>query len=205
VNRVEEFAVRPHAAQATRLVQARPPEHPARWVIVASWDRCAHLSPHAAPEPRRVDDADLRARLARNAALVEAAAPRLEGLLRALRGKSNVAYVTDADGIVLASRGDARELERLGLLAGYDRSEARLGTNGAGTCLVAGRPVLVAGREHFAAAFHDRACAAAPIRAAGRRIVGALDVAGAAGHARDDRMARVTEVAREIEAALTRA
>lgn len=196
--------MRLQSSTAARFIQALPPEHPARWAIVASWNRCSHLSPGDAPAFHRVDDAQLHARLDRCAALVQAATPRLAWLLRQLPGTTNVAYVTDAEGVVLASEGNPEQLRVFRLLPGYDWSEPRMGTNGAGTCLVAGRPMVVAGREHLLTAFQDCTCTAAPIRGPDGRLAGALDVSSSVADARAHRIGLVTEAALEIEGALRR-
>ena len=196
--------MRPHSPSVARFMDVPPPQHPARWAIVASWDRCSHLSPSTRPAFHRVSEDDLQARLARRADLVAAAHPRLEALLRQLPGATNVAYLTDEEGVVLASCGDPARLERFCLLPGYDRSERRMGTNGAGTCLVAARPMVVAGAEHLMSAFHDCTCTAAPIRGREGTIVGAVDVSSSVSDARGRRIAQVTEVALEIESLLRR-
>jgi len=197
--------VRLHSTSVARFTQPVMPHDPARWAIVASWNRCTHLSASTAPVYHRVTEAELGVRLARREALVCAALPRLEALLARLPGTSNVACVTDEDAVVLASSGDPSHLQRFRLLPGYDRSERRLGTNATGTCLVAARPMVVAGAEHLMNAFRECTCTAAPIRGPDGTIVGALDVSSSAADARAPRMAQVTEVALEIERLLGRA
>lgn len=196
--------MRLQSSSAARFIEALPPEHPARWAIVASWNRCSHLSPGDAPAFHRVEDDELHARLERCKPLVEAAAPRLGWLLRQLPGTTNVAYVTDCDGVVLASDGNPEQLRLFRLLPGYDWSERRMGTNGAGTCLAVGRPMVVAGREHLLTAFQDCTCTAAPIHGPDGRLAGALDVSSRVADARVHRIGLVTEVALEIEGALRR-
>jgi len=197
--------MRSHAPGVARFTDAVPPPPPARWAIIASWDRCSHLSPSRRPAYQRVSEEELAARLSRRDALVSAARPHLEALLRSLPGSSNVAYVTDEEGVLLASSGDAGHLQRFCLLPGYDRSERCLGTNGAGTCLVAARPMVVAGAEHLISAFKECTCTAAPIRGIDGAIVGALDVSSSVEDARAHRIAQVTEAALEIEGTLRRA
>ncbi|HZZ93926.1 MAG TPA: GAF domain-containing protein [Usitatibacter sp.] len=196
--------MRLHSTGITRFVDHRLPETPARWAIIASWNRCSHLCADAPAPFHRVADAELARRLERNAALVEAASPRLRTLLRHFPARCSVAYVTDADGVVLAADGDAEHLRLFCLMPGYDWSEARMGTNGAGTCLIAGRPMVVAGREHLLRALEERTCIAAPIRHADGRIAGALDLSSPAPHGRDQRLEQVTEAALEIESQLRR-
>lgn len=192
----------PSVARFTRPVIAHDP---ARWAIVASWNRCAHLSASTRPAFHRVSEAELGMRLTRREELVRAARPRLDQLLASLPGASNVAYVTDEDAVVLASNGDAAHLQRLCLQPGSDRSERLLGTNASGTCLVAARPMLVAGAEHLMSAFRDCACTAAPVRGPGGSIVGALAVSSRLADARAQRMVQVTAAALEIERALRQA
>jgi transcriptional regulator of acetoin/glycerol metabolism len=196
--------VRLNASSVTRFVEAARPRHPARWAIVASWDRCAHLSPHGTPEFHRIDDDDLASRLAQNALLIEAALPRLDRLLAHAGGNWNIACLTDATGVILASGGSPARLRELRLTPGYDWSEGRMGTNGAGTCLVTGRPIVVAAAEHYLSAFHDCTCTAAPIRGPGERMMGALDLMGDGARSRGAHIARVTAAALEIEATLAR-
>jgi transcriptional regulator of acetoin/glycerol metabolism len=194
--------VRPHSTSVARFIGVLPPQRPARWAIIASWDRCSHLSASIPAPFHRVGEDELQRRLERRAGLVAAAQPRLERLLRQLPGTSNVACVTDEDAVVLASCGDASHLQRFCLMPGYDWSERRMGTNGAGTCLVAARPMVVAGAEHLISALQGCTCTAAPIRGRDGSIVGALDVSSAVADAREQRMAQVTEVALEIEGLL---
>ena len=196
--------MRVQPSSAARFIETLPPEHPARWAIVASWNRCSHLSPGGAPDFHHVGEADLQARLDRGGALLEAAVPRLSWLLRQLPGTTNVAYVTDADGVVLASEGNPEQLRLFRLLPGYDWSESRMGTNGVGTCLAVGRPMVVAGREHLLTAFQDCTCTAAPIHGPDGRLAGALDVSSSVADARAHRIGLVTEAALEIEGALRR-
>ncbi|HET8649136.1 MAG TPA: PAS domain S-box protein, partial [Gemmatimonadales bacterium] len=85
-------------------------------------------------------------------------------------------FLVDRDGVVLYSTGSAREaLQRL-VPPGADWSEAAMGTNGAGTALVTGRPVTVTGSEHFLTALHGFTCTGAPIRGTNGELLGVVDV-----------------------------
>lgn len=188
-------------AQLAAFIDQLPAEDPARAAVLESWERClaARLAREGDPVFCRVPEPDLYERLARNRVFVDASLPLLQSLLRKLPGTSNVAYVTDAEGIVLCSAGPDDQLSQFGLLPGFDWSEARMGTNGAGTCLVTRRPVVVAGPAHYMTAFHDGTCTAAPIRGAHRRIVGALDVSSRVGDAHPERIQLVVATAAQIE------
>jgi transcriptional regulator of acetoin/glycerol metabolism len=191
---------------ASRLAQRPPGPPPARWAIVESWERCrkARLRAQGKPLLHRVDEAELSVRLARSHGLVEEARPRLDRLVRQLTGASNVAYLTDADGVILLSIGSLEQVRRFGLGVGSVRAEVLMGTNAAGTCLALGRPMIVAGKEHFMEAFHDYTCTAAPIHGTDGGIAGVIDVTSTMAEAREHRIVQVTEAALEIQEALRR-
>ena len=52
------------------------------------------------------------------------------------------------DGVILDSLGDPSIVETFGLAPGFDWSEKQMGTNGAGTALVANMPVAVVGGSY---------------------------------------------------------
>lgn len=127
-------------------------------------------------ESSRVDGAELNRRRSRSRPLVDAARPHLRWLSGLLDRVPHVVYVTDVDGIVLLSRGEPELVEEWNLTPGHDWSEARMGTNGAGTALEAGRPVAVIGAEHYNDAFSHVTCLGAPVRGPDGTVRGALDV-----------------------------
>ena len=192
--------MRQEIAEAASFVEGLPLEHPARAAIVESWQRCLEMRmSRQRPEFRSVDPSDLAERLGRSRALLGAARPVMLRLFQDLGGSSIVVYVTDAQGVVLDSIGPSVQLQQWRLLPGYDWSEAAMGTNGAGTCLVTGRPVIVAGPEHFLTDFENCTCTAAPIRAPDRRLVGALDISSTVVDAHPSRIKLVSSAADEIE------
>ena len=73
-----------------------------------------------------------------------------------------------------------------------------MGTNGAGTALVAARPVAVIGPEHFSTAFGNCTCTAAPVRVDGQ-VIGAIDVSTSVTDATPDRLTVVAHAAFVIE------
>lgn len=189
---------------AANYVRELPREHPARATILESWERCftARLSAAGPPAFRKVDAEDLDRRMQRCRRLVAAAEPHLHWALSVLRGTTHAAYVTDADGIVLRSVGPQAMLEQFRLTPGHDWSERLMGTNGAGTALVSGRPVVVAGPEHYITAFHDCTCTAAPIREPGGKVIGALDISSSVHEAVVGRISMVATLGERIEAEL---
>lgn len=151
-----------------------------RDVILKSWNR-SHSAGLDPTNPkfrlRRVPRGELQARLDEAQGLLAIVRPHLDWIAQAMAPVAHVVYVADRDGIVLESRGtDERMQEEYGLLPGYDWSEGRMGTNGAGTALESGRPVAVFGEEHFLKPFKGFICVAAPIRDGSGRIIAALDM-----------------------------
>jgi transcriptional regulator of acetoin/glycerol metabolism len=134
----------------------------------------------------------------KNKAFIESAARHVPGLMKRLPGSTNVAYITDADGIVLWSMGDPEQIRLFGLSPGHDWSERAMGTNGAGTCLQTLRPIVVVGNEHYQTAFHNCTCTGAPVRISGGKLIGAVDVSSSVEDANYRRIEKVVEVAHAI-------
>lgn len=177
-----------------------PEDQPLRDVILASWRRsfAAGLRRGGRVDFRRLDDSELEAVLARNRELIDVAKPHLDWISAFLSGNEHVAYVTDRHGIVLYSVGDLAHSDELCLTPGYDWSEARMGTNGAGTAIAADRPIAVIGPEHFATAFEDCTCTGAPLHRGGD-VIGAIDISTSAADAQPGRIALVAHVAFVID------
>jgi transcriptional regulator of acetoin/glycerol metabolism len=154
-------------------------------LVEESWERSVLAQP-------------ARARIRPGRALSDAEADRLLrhgplaaqiGLARQLlepfaRSGSLVLTIADARARVLQVVGDddaRREAHRAGVRQGYDWSERLLGTNGVGTALASGRPVRVAGEQHYAPGAAGLVCWAVPVRnPATGDVVGVLDLTGAA-------------------------
>lgn len=189
--------------QWQRFVQGLPLESPVREVVLESWGRSRLYG--VPPKPatltfRRIPEAEFLARLHANTELIEVATQHLQWISGYLTPIQHVAYLVDRDGIVLYSTGNAPDLMHgFGLLPGYDRSEATMGTNGAGTALAANKPVAVIGPEHFCRRFHDCACTAALIHAPDGGILGAIDVSTNAADGDPARLKIVSHLAFVIE------
>lgn len=202
-------ATDPEAVRAEweRFRRGLSPRHPLREVIVASWERSREAGVPADadgdPSFRRVGPEELARRRRTCADLLAAARPHLDWLAAATGIDSIVVYLTDADGIVLdAQGGSGEELEHLGLAPGFDWSEERMGTNGAGTALEADRPVVVLGPEHYARWWHDFLCTGAPIHGPDGEVVGAVDVSTTLAAGSPSRLGLVAYVALAIESSL---
>ena len=176
-----------------------PYSEPARYAIIESWDRSAKagLIKGAALSVPLVPD--FHGRLTKCSALIRAATPHLQRLLSSLTGTTNVAYVTDADGVVLTSFGAIDQLSLFHLTPGYDWSERAMGTNGVGTALATKCAIAVVGPDHYLDALSDCTCTAAPIFGHDRSLVGAIDVSSSVRDALPNRLSSVIATAQEIE------
>ena len=108
------------------------------------------------------------------------------GLLTATKdlliASRSIMILTSPDGVVLDAAGDTQTLDKgegIHLMPGADWREAAVGTNGIGTALAIGGPVLVHAAEHFCEGIKSWTCAAAPVREPGTgSILGVLDISG---------------------------
>lgn len=83
---------------------------------------------------------------------------------------------------------------------GFSFSEEHAGTNGIGTALAEAGPVFVKGGEHFADAFVETACAAAPIAdPRTNQILGIIDLSTAVSNAQSLMLPFVKRASWEIE------
>jgi transcriptional regulator of acetoin/glycerol metabolism len=189
---------------AALLIQSLPAAHPAPAAIGESWARCEAqgLSRDGPLRFPAVGPTQLAARRERNALLLAAAEPHLRWALAHLPGGTSVACITDRDGIVLLAAGDPGQLRRFGLQPGHDWSERAMGTNGAGTCLATGRPVAIAGPEHYMTALHDCTCTAAPVRDGSGAVMGAVGLGSSVADAQPGGIDFATRLADLIAADL---
>ena len=166
-------------ARWKQFIEKQPPDGPLSSVILASWDRSEAAGVERDPPEatfHQVSEDDIRERLRLNADWLAVARPHVEWLTTMYRHVPHVIYLTDRHGIVLHSVGDQEFIQGFGLSPGCDWSEARMGTNGAGTALASGKPVAIVGSEHWVSAFEDCTCTGAPICGLNHEIVGAIDI-----------------------------
>lgn len=174
----------PPSADSDRLAKARErfltsdPVLPGavRAPILASWWRSREWQVAAdRVELSYVRDPDLDTPLTRSAV------PVLTSLHEHLDGQPISIILTDAAGVVLTRLTADHDLERhldgVQLAPGFSYAEEKVGTNGIGTALEAGRPAHVFGHEHYAEDLEDLACAGVPIHdPVSGKTIGAVDL-----------------------------
>ncbi|GAB3240087.1 sigma-54-dependent Fis family transcriptional regulator [Kineosporia babensis] len=170
--------------------------------ILASWSR----SHRRGVEADRIDlpyvtDLDT------DSPLVTCAAPILRQLGEQLQSEPVSILLTDAQGVVLdrvdSDSAIARYLDRVDLAPGFSYAEKWVGTNGIGTALSEGRPVLVHGPEHYAENLERLACAGVPIKHPVQgTVLGALDLTSWAGQSTAMMQALAGACAERIERGL---
>ncbi len=99
--------------------------------------------------------------------LTRAAAPVLDAMAREIDNEPVSLILTDASGTVLRRRlgdaGLAAALDSVHLAPGFRYAESNVGTNGIGTSLEVGAPLLIRGDEHYNGRLRRFSCAGAPV------------------------------------------
>lgn len=153
--------------------------------VAASWLRCFarhKLDPGLHRIGAERDSLRLSHQMDNHGRLVRLAGSRLEDLLRMIGHTGRAVFLTDSDGLVLLGRARAADedlFERAGLISGADWSEAAQGTNGIGTCLTEGRPVIIHRDQHYLTQNTAMSCIDAPIFGPDGGLAAALDVSSA--------------------------
>ncbi|MCG0239487.1 MAG: sigma-54-dependent Fis family transcriptional regulator [Firmicutes bacterium] len=180
-----------------------------RPAIMESWTRCHQQGVDRIPGalPPIAPAADLDRRLERYQRVLDAAEPYLKELARMVRGSGFVVTLSDPEGIVLHSSGDAKGLstaERTGMVVGANWSEAGMGTNAIGLALVLRESMDVVGAEHYLDRLHPLACAAAPVWSPMGELLGIIDLTGPWFHHHAHTLALVELAARAVQRELGR-
>ncbi len=175
--------------------------------IERSWRRC--LARGLQPKQRigfnAVSRADMSHVRDANQTLLQAAAPVIRSLSRAMADTGYFAILTDAQGVVIEANGPIDHGNRLAHLiarVGVDLSEPAVGTTAIGTTLAEKQPVWLHRGEHFFEDTTAYSCAGAPLFGPDGRCVGMLDLTGVNVPERPALKHLVTRSAMAIENAL---
>ncbi|HLS75170.1 MAG TPA: GAF domain-containing protein [Nocardia sp.] len=180
-----------------------------RPVVLDSWLRSLRsgVDPMEVLGARGLRGADLQRY--RDAHAMAQLMPLIDKLLVQDAARSGlVVAVADQFGRVLSVHGNPDRVAaaaEVGLRAGDDLSERRVGTNAAGLVVRTGRAAWIHGPEHFLHRMHRITCAAAPVHDPDGRLVGVLMVAGGVRVARPEILALVkaTATAAEMDLVMT--
>ncbi|MBK1697296.1 sigma-54-dependent Fis family transcriptional regulator [Rhodovibrio salinarum] len=185
------------------FVTGRVRSTPVRSVVEQSWQRCHET----------VDIERRRAPTARSEALARAQShfpvhrnvvdPLLQEAGQFLSATGSMMLLTDANGLVLYSRGDLATMELaydINLQPGGTWQEKEIGTNAIGTALHEQSPVQIHSAEHFCLEIKKWTCAAAPIQhPLDRSMLGVLDISGPTSSFHPQALAFAVSAARRVE------
>jgi transcriptional regulator of acetoin/glycerol metabolism len=156
----------------------------------------------AAPDFDPLGKADLALLLEQNRMLHSHAAPVMETLYEQIINTHNMVILTDINGLIIHTLGDADFLEkadRVALAPGVAWSEESKGTNAIGTAIAEKAPALVHADQHYLNANGFLTCSAAPIFDVMGKVIGVLDVTGDQHNFHRHTMALVRMSAQMIE------
>jgi sigma-54 dependent transcriptional regulator, acetoin dehydrogenase operon transcriptional activator AcoR len=172
--------------------------------IERSWRRCLAqgLSSTSPTEPQVITAQELAYRQEKNALLLTQAQPEMMSLSEQIAHTRSMVILTDAEGVILHTMGDASFLsqaQQIALAPGASWSEEHRGTNAIGTALIEQSPIAVQGAEHFMAYHHSLSCAAVPIFGAQNELLATLDVSNDFNMPQQHTLALVKMAAQMIE------
>jgi transcriptional regulator of acetoin/glycerol metabolism len=152
--------------------------------LQASWQRSQQygLLPDArTPGAPHASAAQLARALEHRRALVAQARPVMEFVREQIRDTDSMVILSDSQGMLLHSLGDATFIDRAARVAlrpGAIWHEQWRGTNAIGTALAEATAVVVHGSEHYLERNAFLTCAAAPIVDPAGHLLGVLDISG---------------------------
>jgi transcriptional regulator of acetoin/glycerol metabolism len=175
--------------------------------IDRSWRRCLAngLRPDQPPTFQAVSAHNMQRALEASRPLLQAAAPVIQSLARAMADTRYFAILTDAQGVVIDVNGPIdRHDPQASLIAriGLDLSERAVGTTAIGATLAEGQPVWLHRGEHFFDDTTAYSCAGAPLLGPHGGCIGMLDLTGIHVAERPALKHLVAQSARRIENAL---
>ena len=156
----------------------------------------------AEPDFGALGKADMAILLEQNRMLHSHAAPVMETLYEQIINTHNMVILTDVNGLIIHTLGDADFLEkadRVALSPGVIWSEESKGTNAIGTAIAERAPTVVHADQHYLEANRFLTCSAAPIFDVMGNVIGVLDVTGDQHNFHRHTMALVRMSAQMIE------
>lgn len=173
--------------------------------ILRSWQRSLACGVQAEGEPEDLpilSATELSSARQACSDLLDLSRPVMECLYEQVSRTSSLVILTDINGTILHSLGDAGfvgKARKVSLQPGGVWGEEQRGTNAIGTCLVERAPIQVHRTEHFTAANQFLTCSASPIFDPVGRISGVLDLSGDGRAYQQHSMALVRIATQQIE------
>ena len=160
----------PLSSEISNILRARgAPEARLPDVIEQSWKRCLadyKLLPDALPKASVLTHSELRMQMEEREEFMRVAEPEIERLFRQLVDSEYIVSLASSQGAMVLFRCDYQYLSDLavsGVIPGSIWTEDQQGTNGVGTGLRLGKPVIIAGSEHYGTAVQRLTCLTAPV------------------------------------------
>lgn len=113
--------------------------------------------------------------------LFQYSTPILENLYSQLKNTPFMAIVSDAEGYIISTWGEAPFIDKakaISLQSGVNWQEKRKGTNAIGTAIIERKPIQVIGEEHYVTENQFLTCYASPLYSATGELIGILDISG---------------------------
>lgn len=151
-------------------------------VVADSWRRCLadyNLLPDRVPRAAVLNRAEMRDLTDCYGELLSIAGPEIERLFSRLVDSEYLVSFASPQGVMMLFRCDHQflgDLSSLGVSPGSVWTEERQGTNGVGTCLRVGKPVAIAGRQHYGVATQTLSCMTAPVLGARGSVQSVINV-----------------------------
>lgn len=146
--------------------------------IMASWQRSklAGVNPYS-NATAQIASGTLTTLCFKNSELIECARRIFDHMFSGYTHYAFSMALADANGVTIAAFTPKNVSETYPeTITGMESLENIVGTNGIGTCLVAGKAVQILGHEHYQERFCDWACACAPVVDETGRIIAVFNV-----------------------------
>jgi transcriptional regulator of acetoin/glycerol metabolism len=147
--------------------------------VLESWRRCRQLgiNPYSDGQPTRLSDAELSRRLEVNRDLIEIGQPIIDVAYRLAAHYKLVVSLLDEEGYILILTGEAEDVYRqtgVSYVPGMHCALEEMGTSSIPLVMQSGKPVRIAGSEHYCQRYHQVSCSAAPIKKENGKIIGVV-------------------------------
>ncbi len=165
------------------FVEGGKPQPGVRDEVVESWKRShSHKINLGQTKAEVVGEAELFRRQAENNAFMHASRSALKNSRKFLAEAGSMMILTDKAGVIIETEGDQRIMDfghEIHAVRGGRWTESDTGTNGVGTTLALGRPIMIHGAEHFCPSFQSWTCAGSPVlHPVDGEVIGSVVIAG---------------------------